>query len=301
MSIEVLNVSKRYGSQWALKNVSFIIDRPQVAALLGPNGAGKSTLMKILTTYVSPDAGQVRVEGYSVYEHPLAVRRITGYLPEHNPLYLHMYVMEYLEFIGGFYKVRKEKVREAARLTGLEPEARKRIGQLSKGYRQRVGLAAAVLHNPRVLILDEPTTGLDPVQVVEIRRLIKELSKDKIILLSTHIMQEVMHLADRVLLLKKGRLILDKDADELARYEHIVVAEFDVRLEEQWFGRIPGITEWKNLGGNVWELRFEGGGDDVRSRIFDFAVEQGIKILRLETLKNDLENIFRETVSKEEN
>jgi len=298
MSVEVLRVSKRYGSQWALKKVGFIIEKPQVVALLGPNGAGKSTLMKIMTTYISPDEGDVRINGLSIYENPMEIRRITGYLPEHNPLYLNMFVFEYLEFTAGFYKVSKKRIFEAAEMTGLLPEAHKRIGQLSKGYRQRVGLAAAVVHNPAVMILDEPTTGLDPVQVVEIRNLIKELSKNKIILLSTHIMQEVHRIADRVIILNRGELILDKPVSELEHVKQTVVVEFDMRMEEEWLRRIPGITDVKNLGGNVWELSWNDEKKDVRSQIFDFAVRHDLKILRMETLSADWEEIFTEQVKK---
>jgi len=298
MSIEVLNVSKRYGNQWALKNVGFIIDRPQVVALLGPNGAGKSTLMKIITTYIHPDAGDVRVKGYSIYEDTMSIRRITGYLPEHNPLYLNMFVFEYLEFTAGFYRVPKKRILEAAEMTGLLPEAHKRIGQLSKGYRQRVGLAAAILHDPYVMILDEPTTGLDPVQVVEIRKLIKELSRNKIILLSTHIMQEVHRIADRVIMLNKGRLVLDKPVAELEDAGQTVLVEFDTRLEDRWLRELEGIRHIKNIGGNVWELTFERQTADPGKQIFDFAVRNEIKILRLETVKTDLEDVFTERVKK---
>ncbi|NPA42908.1 MAG: ATP-binding cassette domain-containing protein [Chlorobi bacterium] len=290
MSIEVLNVTKRYGAQKALDGVSFIIDRPQVVALLGPNGAGKSTLMKIITTYILPDSGEVRVNGRSVYDDPMGIRRSIGYLPEHNPLYLYMYVFEYLEFVGGFFGVSKKRIIEAAEMTGLLPEAHKRLEQLSKGYRQRAGLAAAILHDPPVLILDEPTTGLDPAQVVEIRNLIKSLSRNKIILLSTHIMQEVQRVAERVLLLHKGKLILDRPVEAMQAGQTVVV-EFDTRIEPEFLRRLPGLKELRHLGGMVWEMDFEGN-DDVRSIIFDFAVREGLKILKLDHVKTDWENVF---------
>jgi ABC-2 type transport system ATP-binding protein len=297
MSIEVLALEKFYGSQKALDKVGFTIDRPQVVALLGPNGAGKSTLMKILTTYIQSDGGEAYVEGFSVTEQPMEVRRKIGYLPEHNPLYLNMYVYEYLQFAAGFYGVDKQRVYEVTELTGLLPESHKKIGQLSKGYRQRVGLSAAILHNPPVLILDEPTTGLDPNQVVEIRQLIKDLSRNKIIILSTHIMQEVQRIADRVIMLDKGKLILDKPISELQNISQVVMIELDVKIEPEWFKNLKGLENVDNLGGNTWELSFNAT-EDVRPYIFDWAVNRGLKILRIENAHADLEKVFREKTKK---
>ncbi len=215
MSIIARQITKRYGQQLALDQVSFEIPRGQIAGFLGPNGAGKSTMMKILTAYIPPTSGEAEVAGLPVEEQALAVKRKVGYLPEHNPLYLEMYVREFLGFLAGVHQLRKSRIDEVIEMTGLQPEAHKRIGALSKGYRQRVGLAHALLHEPEVLILDEPTTGLDPNQIVEIRALIRELGKDRTVMLSTHIMQEVEVLCDRVLLLRKGKIVADETMEAI--------------------------------------------------------------------------------------
>ncbi len=296
MSVEVLAVEKYYGKQKALDKVGFIIEKPQVVALLGPNGAGKSTLMKIMTTYLRPDGGTVYVNGYSVTENPMDVRKQVGYLPEHNPLYTDMYVFEYLEFIAGLYGANKKNIREAVEKTGLLAESHKKIGRLSKGYRQRVGLSAAILHNPSVLILDEPTTGLDPNQVVEIRNLIKELSHDKIIILSTHIMQEVQKIADRVLILDRAQLIADKPVEDIQQTSGIILLELDLKVEPALFNEIKQIHRVENLGGNTWELLLKGN-EDIRSAVFDWAVKHQLKILRFEMKNTDLENYFRKHTS----
>jgi ABC-2 type transport system ATP-binding protein len=209
MSIEVQNISKSYGSQKALDNVSFSVKKGEIIGFLGPNGAGKSTLMKILTTYIHADNGKVVVNGYDVDEQPNEVKKSVGYLPEHNPLYLEMYVREYLEFNASVYKVSKARIDEVVTITGLAAEKHKKIGELSKGYRQRVGLATALLHNPEVLILDEPTTGLDPNQLVEIRQVIKNAGHDKTVFLSTHILQEVEAICDRIIIINKGVIVED--------------------------------------------------------------------------------------------
>ena len=209
MSIEVQNISKSYGSQKALDNVSFSVKKGEIIGFLGPNGAGKSTLMKILTTYIHADNGKVVVNGYDVDEQPKEVKKSVGYLPEHNPLYLEMYVREYLEFNASVYKVSKARIDEVVTITGLAAEKHKKIGELSKGYRQRVGLATALLHNPEVLILDEPTTGLDPNQLVEIRQVIKNAGHDKTVFLSTHILQEVEAICDRIIIINKGIIVED--------------------------------------------------------------------------------------------
>ena len=210
MSISIKNISKFYGEQAALQSVSLNIKKGEVVGFLGPNGAGKSTLMKIITCYLPANEGEVKVCGEDVQEDSLSVRSKVGYLPEHNPMYLEMYIKEYLEFVAGVYNSPKERVSEMIELTGLTPEQHKKIGELSKGYRQRVGLAAALIHNPEVLILDEPTTGLDPNQLAEIRSLIKEIGKDKTVLLSTHIMQEVDKMCSRVVIINKGKIVDDQ-------------------------------------------------------------------------------------------
>ena len=219
MSIEVQDISKHYGEQKALDAVSFSIKRGEIVGFLGPNGAGKSTLMKILTTYLSADSGLAMVNGSNVETEQKAVQKSVGYLPEHNPLYLDLYVREYLAFNADVYKVKKSRIEEVIQLTGLSPEAHKKIGALSKGYRQRVGLAAALLHDPEVLILDEPTTGLDPNQLVEIRDLIRNIGKDKTVFLSTHIMQEVEALCDQVVIINKGNIVADSSLTDLKK-EH---------------------------------------------------------------------------------
>lgn len=210
MSIIIQNVCKNYGAQIALKNVSFDVNKGEILGFLGPNGAGKSTLMKIITAYISADSGSVSVCGDIVHAEHISVKRNIGYLPEHNPLYLEMYVKEYLSFIANMYNCPKSSVEEMIELTGLGIEQHKTIGQLSKGYRQRVGLAAALIHSPEVLILDEPTTGLDPNQMVEIRQLIRDCGKDKIVILSTHIMQEVEKMCDRVVIIDKGSIVANE-------------------------------------------------------------------------------------------
>jgi ABC-2 type transport system ATP-binding protein len=219
MSIEVQNISKSYGTQKALDKVSFSVNKGEIVGFLGPNGAGKSTLMKILTTYLNADEGVARVNGNDVKEAQLQVQQSVGYLPEHNPLYLDLYVREYLAFNADVYKVAPSRIEEVIQLTGLSPESHKKIGQLSKGYRQRVGLATALLHNPEVLILDEPTTGLDPNQLVEIRNVIKSVGKNKTVFLSTHIMQEVEAICDRVIIIDQGKIVTDKKLDKLVAEE----------------------------------------------------------------------------------
>lgn len=215
MSIEVKNITKVYGEQKALDSISFSVNKGEIVGFLGPNGAGKSTLMKILTTYLTADEGEAFVNGFDVLSQSKQVQQSVGYLPEHNPLYLDLYVREYLEFNADLHKVSKSKIEEVIQLTGLTPESHKKIGELSKGYRQRVGLATALLHNPEVLILDEPTTGLDPNQLVEIRELIKNIGKDKTVFLSTHIMQEVEAICDRIIIINKGKIVEDSLLSEL--------------------------------------------------------------------------------------
>jgi len=217
MSIEVKNITKVYGEQKALDSISFSVNKGEIVGFLGPNGAGKSTLMKILTTYLTADEGEASINGFDVLTQSKQVQQSVGYLPEHNPLYLDLYVREYLEFNADLHKVSKSKIDEVIQLTGLTPESHKKIGELSKGYRQRVGLATALLHNPEVLILDEPTTGLDPNQLVEIRELIKNIGKDKTVFLSTHIMQEVEAICDRIIIINKGKLVEDASISELGK------------------------------------------------------------------------------------
>ncbi len=294
MSITVQNITKTYGEQKALDAVSFEIQKGEIVGFLGPNGAGKSTMMKILTTYLSPSEGNATVNGFSIIEASTDVQKSVGYLPEHNPLYLDMYVKEYLGFNAEIFGSSKEEVAEVIKKTGLTPEAHKKIGQLSKGYRQRVGLANALLHNPDVLILDEPTTGLDPNQLIEIRALIKSLGKSKTVLLSTHIMQEVEAICDRVIIINKGKIVLDKQLRDLTEgQQQIVEVEFDYRVETVALEKLPKITKVENPAGFVYFLHFETK-EDMRSKVFDFAHDNGLKILQLHQKNMNLEKLFVE-------
>ncbi|PTS93258.1 gliding motility-associated ABC transporter ATP-binding subunit GldA [Flavobacterium sp. HMWF030] len=295
MSIEVNNISKSYGTQKALNSISFSIQKGEIVGFLGPNGAGKSTLMKILTTYLLSDDGTALVNGHDVMTDTKAVQLSIGYLPEHNPLYLDLYVREYLAFNADVYQVPKSRIEEVIQLTGLSNESHKKIGQLSKGYRQRVGLANALLHNPDVLILDEPTTGLDPNQLMEIRNVIKNVGKDKTVFLSTHIMQEVEAICDRVIIIDKGQIVADKKLDHLVseNKEQVIEVEFDYQIEEQLLAKLENITSYRNIHDMTWELIFVAE-KDMRPAIFDFANENGLKTLQLNQKNKNLEAVFRE-------
>ncbi|MFL9831345.1 gliding motility-associated ABC transporter ATP-binding subunit GldA [Flavobacterium sp. ARAG 55.4] len=295
MSIEVKNISKSYGNQKALDSISFTIKKGEIVGFLGPNGAGKSTLMKILTTYLAADEGNALVNGQDIITNPKAVQLSIGYLPEHNPLYLDLYVREYLAFNADVYKVSKNRIDEVIALTGLNQEAHKKIGQLSKGYRQRVGLANALLHNPDVLILDEPTTGLDPNQLLEIRNVIKNAGKDKTVFLSTHIMQEVEAICDRVIIIDKGKIVADKKLDYLISEDkqQIIEVEFDYKIEEQAIAKIENLVSFKNTHDMTWQLTFQSE-KDMRPAVFDFATANGLKTLQLNQKNKNLEAIFRE-------
>lgn len=293
MSIEVSAVSKMYAHQKALDAVSFTVDTGSVVGFLGPNGAGKSTLMKIITGYVNPTEGAVLVSGINVLENPIEAQKNIGYLPEHNPLYAEMYVKEYLQFQANLYKVSKDSVAKMIAKVGLLPEAHKKIRQLSKGYQQRVGLAAALIHNPEVLILDEPTTGLDPNQLVEIRALIKEIGKEKTVLFSTHILQEVAAVCDRVIIIKEGKLVFDKSLNEIRLHQNQVIeVTFDYKIEAQFIKQLPYLDTYKNNYDTTWLLTFKTT-EDMRAVVFDFAKENGLKILGLNTKNQQLEELFR--------
>ncbi|MCM4151589.1 gliding motility-associated ABC transporter ATP-binding subunit GldA [Arenibacter sp. N53] len=294
MSILVKNITKSFGNQKALNNVSFTIEKGEIVGFLGPNGAGKSTMMKILTTYHTSDEGQATVNSFDVLKDKKSVQKSIGYLPEHNPLYLDMYVKEYLAFNADVYKVDEDRVNIVIAQTGLTPEANKKIGQLSKGYRQRVGLAAALLHDPEVLILDEPTTGLDPNQLLEIRKLIREIGKEKTILLSTHIMKEVEAVCDRVLIINKGILVADKKLSELRDgQDQVLLVEFDFRVEEAFLNKLPNVSTVKNIGGFVYEITFNTT-KDMRPVVFDFAHDNQLKTLQLSRKNKNLESLFTE-------
>jgi ABC-2 type transport system ATP-binding protein len=299
MSILVENISKSYGAQKALDAVSFKINKGEIVGFLGPNGAGKSTLMKILTTFLIADEGKASVNGNDVLNEQLKVQQAVGYLPEHNPLYLDMYVREYLEFNADVYKVGKSRIDEVIELTGLSPEKHKKIGQLSKGYRQRVGLATALLHNPEVLILDEPTTGLDPNQLVEIRNVIKNVGKNKTVFLSTHIMQEVEAICDRVIIINEGKIVTDKKLDKLVSdtTEQVIEVEFDKPVTQKLLSSLPHLAIAKNNSNNLWELTFATE-NDMRPTVFDFAQTHDLKMLQMSLKSKNLEQIFREKTAK---
>ncbi|MFT4850687.1 MAG: ABC-2 type transport system ATP-binding protein [Sediminicola sp.] len=298
MSINVTNITKEYGNQKALDNVSFDIAKGEIVGFLGPNGAGKSTMMKILTTFIDATDGMAMVNGYAVSKDTLKVQKSIGYLPEHNPLYLEMYVREYLSFNAEIYKISKIEVEKIIDRTGLSSEANKRIGELSKGFRQRVGLASALLHDPEVLILDEPTTGLDPNQLIEIRALIKNVGASKTVLLSTHIMQEVEAICDRVIIINKGKIVLDKKLTDLKKNaQQIVEVEFDYRVEEVALMKIERAEKVENTSGFVYQIYFNSE-KDMRSQVFDYAHDNGLKILQLRQKNTTLEKLFIELTSK---
>lgn len=298
MSILVQNITKLYGAQKALDNVSFSAEKGQIVGFLGPNGAGKSTMMKIITCYITPDAGNVKVNGSDIFEDSIAVRRSIGYLPEHNPLYLDMYVREYLDFVCGIYKLdnKKQRVADMIERTGLGLEQKKKIGALSKGYRQRVGLAQALIHNPQVLILDEPTSGLDPNQLVEIRQLIRSLGKEKTVMLSTHIMQEVEAMCDKVIIINRGKIVADDKVETLGQYKKgsaAVVAEFDKEPNINELKKIKGVQRVEKLSDTKYRLAMAGNAD-IRAEVFRYAVENELAVLTLTKEEASVEDIFRE-------
>ena len=294
MSMNVETITKNYGSQKALDGLSFSVNKGEVTGFLGPNGAGKSTMMKILTTYLKPTSGEATVNTYSTEKQPLAVRKSVGYLAENNPLYPEMYIREYLKLQAELNKVSTSRIDEVIALTGLQPEISKKIKQLSKGYKQRVGLAAALIHDPEVLILDEPTTGLDPNQLREIRALIRRIGKTKTVLLSTHIMQEVEAVCDRVIIINKGKIVADKRLDELkSGSDQIIVVEFDYRVELEFFQQLDRVTHVTNPVGFVYEITFNTQ-QDKRAVLFDFAHDNGLKILQLNKKNTSLEHLFQQ-------
>ena len=296
MSIEVKNVTKIYGEQRALNDVSFRIGKGEIVGFLGPNGAGKSTMMKIITCFIPPTEGEVRVAGFDVLENSMEVRRRVGYLPEHNPLYLEMYVREFLEFVAGIHQVPKKSVAEMIERTGLGPESHKKIQALSKGYRQRVGLAQSMIHDPEVLILDEPTTGLDPNQIVEIRDLIRDIGKEKTVMLSTHIMQEVEAICDRVIIINKGQIATDKTTSEIQQSNaqtQVIRLEYEGSLDiEDLRSKVMVSGVRKVKSGLV--LIESATGTDLRKEIFRYAVDNDITILQMNRDEKSLEQVFQE-------
>ena len=297
MSIVVENITKMYGEQKALNNVSFRVTKGEIVGFLGPNGAGKSTMMKILTTYLNATSGSATVNDFDTTTEARKVQKSVGYLPEHNPLYLDMHVREYLAFNASVYKTHKSRIQEVIEMTGLTPESKKKIGELSKGYRQRVGLANALLHDPEVLILDEPTTGLDPNQLTEIRNLITSIGKEKTIFLSTHIMQEVEAICDRVIIINKGEIVADTTLAKLQKnQDQVIEVEFDYRIEDILIEQIPHVTKVINTRGLVYELTFNTT-KDMRPTVFDFAHDHSLKTLQINQKNKNLESLFRELTS----
>ena len=302
MSIITENITKLYGTQLVLDNINITIGKGEIVGLLGPNGAGKSTLMKILTGYIPPTSGKASIYGHDVMMDTEEVKKIVGYLPEHNPLYLDMYIKEYLEFIAGIHKLGKagrNRIREIVEITGLGPEQNKKIGTLSKGYRQRVGLAQALIHNPEVLILDEPTSGLDPNQLLEIRDLIKGIGKEKTVILSTHIMQEVEAICSRAIIINLGKIIADGSTFQLSELKShdIVEVEFASPTSEKLLLSIPGVVKAIKVNELSWKLHSKPG-EDIRPRINKFAVDNNLTLLSLHREEHNLEQVFQELTGK---
>jgi ABC-2 type transport system ATP-binding protein len=297
VSIKVEDISKFYGTQEALSHINFEAKKGEIIGFLGPNGAGKSTLMKILTGYIATSSGKASIANFDIEEDSIEVKKRIGYLPEHNSLYTDMYIKEYLSFVAGIYKVpnKKARVEEMIKLVKLDIEQHKKIEELSKGYRQRVGLAAAMIHDPEVLILDEPTTGLDPNQLSEIRKLIMSIGKEKTVLLSTHVMQEVEAMCSRVLIINKGKIIADKPTNELKRSiveQDLIEIEFDKLIDEAKFALVFPNTEIEHLGNNKYRL-LNKSGLDIRADLFDWAVKNNISILGQKIIESNLEDVFK--------
>ena len=299
MSVEVKNLTKIFNQQKAVNNISFSVKKGEILGFLGPNGAGKSTTMKMATTYLPPTSGCVFINEIDVIKDPLSVRKIIGYLPEHNPLYLDMYIKEYLEFVASLHGIKgktlKSKIQDIIAMTGLELERRKKIGQLSKGYRQRVGLAQAMIHDPEVLILDEPTSGLDPNQIIEIRELIKDVSKHKTVIFSTHIMQEVQAMCDRVIIIDRGVIVADDKVENLKgrpSNQQLITVEFEVAPDIDIFKNIEGISNLESEGNKI--KIFVNPDMDIRSDIFKLATEKNLSLIGLHKEDTSLENIFQQ-------
>ncbi|HEX4887824.1 MAG TPA: gliding motility-associated ABC transporter ATP-binding subunit GldA [Luteibaculaceae bacterium] len=298
MSISVKNVTKLYGEQKALNQVSFDIQSGEIVGFLGPNGAGKSTMMKIITCYLPQTSGEVTVCGFDVNEQSIEVRKNVGYLPEHNPLYLEMYIKEYLRFSGGIYGLKNinQRVDDMIQLVGLDREKHKKIGSLSKGYRQRVGLAHALLHDPKVLILDEPTSGLDPNQIVEIRNLIKTIGKEKTVMLSTHILSEVEAICNRVIIIDRGVIKANDETQRVVQSSakrRVLTVEFNDRMNRAALESVEGVHSAKHIRNNLWAIEFDAD-RDVRKGIFDKAVSERNAVLSLTVIEKTLEEVFKE-------
>ncbi len=299
MSIEVKNLTKIYGTQKAVDNLSFSIPKGEIVGFLGPNGAGKSTTMKMITGYLRPDAGSILVDGIDMLQEPLKAKAKIGYLPEANPLYLDMYVKEYLAFVAGIFKLdnKQKRIEDVIELTGLIPEKSKKIGQLSKGYKQRTGLAAALIHEPDVLILDEPTSGLDPNQIIEIRNVIREQGKNKTVLFSSHILQEVEAICDRILIINKGILKKDSSLENLSNIKEssdaTIKLQFKETIEASWLLRLSAVKSAERDGRSVWTLVCSDA-DLAKKQIMELSLKKNFNIVSLESVNGDLEHTFRE-------
>ena len=298
MSIAIQNITKQYGEQLALNNVSLSIEKG-IVGLLGPNGAGKSTLMKIITCFIPPTSGTASINGFDVMEHPMEVKRIVGYLPEHNPLYLDMYVREYLTFVASVHQLKGEaahkRIEQMIDETGLGLEAHKKIGALSKGYRQRVGLAQAMMHNPKVLILDEPTSGLDPNQLIDIRNLISNLGKEKTVLLSTHIMQEVEAICERAIIINKGVVVADDKVENLKQENtssNVIIVEFENEVSEAMLRSIPQVGKVRRVKDNHWIIEPQDDAD-IRANLMRWSVDRGLIIKTLQKEDLSIEEAFQ--------
>jgi ABC-2 type transport system ATP-binding protein len=296
MSIQVKSLLKQYGEQKAVNGISFTVNKGEIVGFLGPNGAGKSTTMKMITGYLQPDSGTIHVAGIDVTKDPLAAKKKVGYLPESNALYYDMYIREYLSFVAEVHAVsdKKNKVEDVIKLTGLTPESSKKIGQLSKGYKQRVGLAAALIHDPEVLILDEPTSGLDPNQIIEIRNVIKEQGADKIVLFSSHILQEVEAICNRVIIINKGTIVADDSLQALQSRSstNIVKVGFGEALEAEWLHRLPSVKAVDKIDTYNWSLQTDEP-ETVRRALLELAMQHNLNIVSLQTGSESLEAIFR--------
>lgn len=293
MAVIVEHLTKQYAGQTVVDHLDFELRKGEITGFLGLNGAGKTTTMKMISGALLPDEGDVRILGYSILMQREAAQKHLGYLPEHNPLYPDMYVKEYLSYVADIYHAPKRNVAESIALTRLESHAHKKIHTLSKGYRQRVGLAATLLHDPDVLILDEPTNGLDPQQILEIRQIVRDLGQEKVVLLSSHIMQEIQAVCQRVLILHKGKIILNEPMAHLQDKEQTIEILFDFRVEEQLLRRIPHIKTIRNNEEFFFTLTFDTQ-EDMRPKLFDFAMENGLKILQMNHRHTDLEQLFTE-------
>ncbi len=300
MSISVNHITKSYGDQKAVDSISFQVGKGEIVGLLGPNGAGKTTTMKILCGFMTEFSGTATVNGFDVRTDPIALKRSVGYLPEHNPLYLDMYIAEYLEFVSRIHQLseRKSRIKMVLDQTGLESERHKKIGALSKGYRQRVGLAQALIHDPEVLVLDEPTSGLDPNQLIEIRQLIRQVGSEKTVIFSSHIMQEVQALCQRVVILNRGKLVANESIDlldNLINKERKILVELDREWKGKW--NMPGLTSVEKSGGNRFSLVFAREVDDPRLATFDYVVARGYKLLELQEQRSSFEDIFKKVTA----